>query len=261
MEKPTSDYNFSDLTLPEVPKDFLHKRPASPDPTPVYTERPKPTPIIETDIVVPLTGPVYEVFEIFYSVAGEGVWLGVPMVFVRLMKCNRACEFCDTPRSGEPMLLGAEMILTQIQRLTKDCKRVCLTGGEPFLYDLDPIVRLLIEKGYTVHFETNGDNLPEQWPWFKEDTWLAVSPKVALPRWPHYIREIKWLVGDGLELWRLPLESHTVKASAEHHFLQPVWNYKKAIWDINMRAAVELAKQYPDLFRLGLQAHKYLGVR
>ena len=269
-------YQLGKEELPPIPEDFRFPRPRrkTDDPeTPIPTVRmntadPLILPVENWNHTLsssvdetPMLSNAYDVYEIFYSVKGEGLYTGVPMLFVRLLKCNRSCDFCDTPRVGEPMHLTPQQILTQLQQLSKYCKRVVITGGEPFTYDLDPLVRLLITKGYTVHFESNGDLLPDMLPWDKDYWWLAVSPKAALPKWPQYISELKWLVGDGKELWRLAVESHPVRVCTDIHILQPVWSPTQAVWDINVRAANELAKTYPAIFRFGLQMHKYIGVR
>ena len=94
--------------------------------------------------------------EIYTSIQGESTWAGLPCVFVRLTGCNLRCDWCDTQYSydeGESMTLGA--ILERVEGL--GVKLVELTGGEPLAQENCPLLaELLLERGYTVLFETNG---------------------------------------------------------------------------------------------------------
>ena len=72
--------------------------------------------------------------EIFHSIQGEGLLLGVPSVFVRTSGCNLRCRWCDTPYAswnpeGEEM--GIDAIMERVRGY--DCRHVVLTGGEPMV--------------------------------------------------------------------------------------------------------------------------------
>lgn len=97
-----------------------------------------------------------EICEIFYSIQGESTWSGYPMIFIRLSRCNLDCSWCDTKYAREPgTVFSFENIFKVISQYK--CKIVELTGGEPLLQEGSiPLIKKLLENGYTVLLETNG---------------------------------------------------------------------------------------------------------
>ncbi|HWI54270.1 MAG TPA: 7-carboxy-7-deazaguanine synthase QueE, partial [Desulfobacteria bacterium] len=89
--------------------------------------------------------------EIFSSVQGEGLYLGVKQIFIRFAGCNLKCKYCDTPFEPEtgfrvevPAGSGRfdlyqnpvtpDQIIDIIKRLDPQlCHSISLTGGEPLL--------------------------------------------------------------------------------------------------------------------------------
>ena len=97
-----------------------------------------------------------KICEIFHSIQGEGVDIGLPTVFVRTVGCNLRCGWCDTKYAYEG---GSEWNLERLEKriASYKCRRVCLTGGEPMLQpDAPALVSLLLEKDHEVSLETNG---------------------------------------------------------------------------------------------------------
>jgi organic radical activating enzyme len=104
--------------------------------------------------------------EVFYSIQGEGIYLGVPQVFVRFAGCNLACSYCDLPARFEISKTGPEGLLERVvetgRRAGDRVHSVAITGGEPmcrpdFLAEFLPRLK---SSGYAVYLETNG-TLPE----------------------------------------------------------------------------------------------------
>ncbi len=97
-----------------------------------------------------------EICEIYPSIQGEGLDMGLPTVFVRTSGCPLRCKWCDTLYAfseGEEMSI--EQILEQIQ--SHGMSRVCLTGGEPLVQkDIYRLIQKLIDSNYFVSIETSG---------------------------------------------------------------------------------------------------------
>ena len=97
-----------------------------------------------------------KVTEIFFSLQGESVRVGLPTVFVRLTGCPLRCRYCDTAYAfsgGEWMTV--DVILSEVKKY--NTRQVLLTGGEPLAQKtaIDLLSRLC-DEGYQVSLETSG---------------------------------------------------------------------------------------------------------
>jgi len=117
-----------------------------------------------------------KVVEIYDSVQGEGIQIGIPMTFVRLAGCNLKCIWCDTPQGFVEGTIMEEKAILELCKSTW----VCLTGGEPLLQNVKPLVKMLQENGHFVAVETNGTIGPQYIveEWYDFDFW-TISPKLS----------------------------------------------------------------------------------
>jgi 7-carboxy-7-deazaguanine synthase len=94
--------------------------------------------------------------EIFHSIQGESTWAGLPCTFVRVTGCPLRCVWCDTAyafQGGERMTLAA--IVAKMRDVGTPLVEV--TGGEPLAHpNAFPLVRMLLDEGFTVLVETSG---------------------------------------------------------------------------------------------------------
>jgi len=128
-------------------------------------------------------GDVIYLVEHFYSIQGEGKFVGTPSIFLRFGGCNLKCpsfgEYfikgkklfgCDSIRAVNRELFAQEWqsierpeelegIIEEHTRYLDFKPHVVLTGGEPLLYWKDEIfygfVRYLVREGFIVTIETN----------------------------------------------------------------------------------------------------------
>jgi len=103
----------------------------------------------------------FRVHSIFYTIQGEGPFVGTPAIFVRLSDCNLRCFWCDTAfEDGNDMtaneLAGAISKLATLNR----CRFIVITGGEPMLQPLKELIDHPVMVGYSFQLETSGSYWP-----------------------------------------------------------------------------------------------------
>jgi 7-carboxy-7-deazaguanine synthase len=99
-----------------------------------------------------------KIAEIFYSIQGEGVLVGVPSVFIRTSGCNLRCTWCDTPyTSWSPE--GEDFSIDQIATRAAGfhAHHVVITGGEPMIApEMVRLTHLLHDAKLHLTIETAG---------------------------------------------------------------------------------------------------------
>lgn len=167
----------------------------------------------------------YPVTNIFWSLQGEGRFVGLPTVFVRLAGCSvGACHIrkeCDEAPWKAQEHLSAEEILTRVAAVSDSCGRVvCITGGEPIDHDIDPLVSALHSARYRIHLETSGAREVTAFPL----DWLTVSPKVRgqlVQRTGHALKVVVRSDWSDDEAWSFAEEADD-GAHFSCHYLQPL---------------------------------------
>ncbi len=121
-------------------------------------------------------GYVMLISEIFSSLQGEGPWIGLPAVFIRLAGCvEPLCPWCDTSHAlsgGRQM--SVDRVMSKVGSYSM--KRVVITGGEPFLQwnsGLKNLHAALLAQAYEIQYETSGKvKIPVM-----KDALIVCSPK------------------------------------------------------------------------------------
>lgn len=228
----------------------------------------------------------YRVKEIFHSLQGEGMHVGRAAVFCRFSGCNlwtgreqdrpdASCRFCDTDFTGtdgpgggvfEDAQALAFAILAAfpypLAPLDGGGWRpyVVFTGGEPALQLTPELLDVLHAHGCQCGVETNGTlPLPAGLDW------VAVSPKAGT--------RLAVTRGDELKLvWPQQGVSPADFAGLDfgHFILQPrddagrgATGETEADGEMgadHVAACVRYCLEHPR-WRLGLQVHKFLGIR
>lgn len=115
------------------------------------------------------------------TIQGEGALIGQPTVFVRTGGCDYRCSWCDTLYAVESKYrhdwkpMSAEEIFAEVETLSSQKPlMVTLSGGNPAIQPLKPLLDLGHAKGYRFAIETQGSVSAD---WFYDLDVLTLSPK------------------------------------------------------------------------------------
>ena len=92
-------------------------------------------------------GKMLPLMEAFYTIQGEGYHKGTAAYFVRIGGCDVGCHWCDVKESWNADLHPPTAIDTIADTAVKDSQTIVVTGGEPLMWDMNPLTKALKSKG------------------------------------------------------------------------------------------------------------------
>lgn len=234
----------------------------------------------------------YPIVEIFESVQGEGTHAGRWTTFIRLGGCNVGKPYkgqaiphsdlfaihtdhtvctsaigqqfmCDTNYKTK-QLLKVEQILSRV-----NSPNVCITGGEPFIHNLVPLVFGLLESKHRISIETSGTKdmtnfftgMNNEVGQVCQSIWITCSPKSGYYR-PNslLVDELKFVVVDKdshlvIRQW---MSNNGFGKDTVPVFIQPI-NEVDRLDNLSIQGAISILKNNPR-WKLSLQMHKVLGM-
>lgn len=202
---------------------------------------------------------IYQVYEIFAGIEGEGHMAGTPCVRVRFQGCTQACKLRKVCDQQEALSVtgGREMSLEEVVAavLAYDTDRshpvrwTALSGGEPTEQNIEPLAWALQAQGKSVRLETSGLVRRLEGPW----DYIRVSPKEPAPQrtkqdWGMEL-SVVWTGVEDLEAWE-------TWGNFAMRTLQPLW---RPDGTSNVAEVLALVQARPR-WQASVQMHKYLGI-
>lgn len=199
------------------------------------------------------TGLDLPLMEAFYTLQGEGAHSGKAAYFIRLGGCDVGCVWCDVKESwdaaGHPVTPVSGIVAAALRY---PARLAVITGGEPLLYNLNPLTAALHEHGFAVHLETSGAH-PLSGAW----DWICLSPKkfkAARTEVFDAADELKVVVYHPSDLVWAEEQARNVRESCRL-FLQPEWSRSRRM----LPEIIGFIKANPR-WRISLQSHKYMEI-
>jgi len=197
-------------------------------------------------------GELLPIMEAFYTIQGEGFHKGSASYFIRTGGCDVGCHWCDVKESWDENshpIISVEEIVKKSSRFSGF---VVVTGGEPLMWNMNPLTKALKKLGKKTHIETSGA-YPLTGTW----DWICLSPKKAkLPIEDVYnhAHELKIIIYNNHDFKFAEQESKKVNKNAIL-YLQPEWGKREEM----MPLIVDFIKKNPK-WKISLQTHKYLNI-
>ena len=201
--------------------------------------------LIDKGLLLPL-------MEEFYTIQGEGFHKGTAAYFIRLGGCDVGCHWCDVKESWNAELHPPTMADAIVENAVRYSKTIVVTGGEPLMWDLNPLTTKLKEKGLQTHIETSG-----AYPLTGSWDWICLSPKkLKLPTEEVYknAHELKCIIFNRDDFHFAEEQAAKVNDDCIL-YLQPEWSKR----DKMVPLIVDYVMANPQ-WKVSLQIHKYLNI-
>ena len=197
-------------------------------------------------------GLMLPLMEAFYTLQGEGYHKGSAAYFIRIGGCDVGCHWCDVKESWEAEKHPPTNIESIVTEAKKYSDTIVITGGEPLMWDMEPLTTALKEAGLNIHIETSGAyDITGHWDWF------CLSPKKnKLPTKEAAARadELKMIIYNKDDFCFAEEQAKRVGKDCVL-YLQPEWSKR----DLMMPLMVDYVLANPQ-WKVSLQTHKYLNI-
>ena len=197
-------------------------------------------------------GTLLPLMEAFYTIQGEGFYKGSAAYFIRLGGCDVGCHWCDVKESWDPDIHPPTDIVNIVNEAKIHSKIVVVTGGEPLMWNMFPLTKLLNVNNIKTHIETSGAyELTGDWDW------ICLSPKKnknPLNEIYKKANELKVIVYNLNDLQFAEKQSEKVNNDCIL-YLQPEWNKRDEMMPIIVDYVMKNTK-----WKVSLQTHKYLNI-
>lgn len=198
-------------------------------------------------------GEMLPLMEAFYTIQGEGFHSGKSAYFLRIGGCDVGCHWCDVKESWDAALHPPTHIHEMQEAIVPfSAETVVVTGGEPLMWNMQPLTDLLHQKGLQVHIETSG-----AYPLSGNFDWICLSPKKTMPPKAEVLAEadeLKVIIHNKNDFKWAEQHAAQVKESCRL-YLQPEWSKASDM----MEEIVEFVKENPK-WSVSLQTHKYMNI-
>ena len=198
-------------------------------------------------------GEMLPLMEAFYTIQGEGAYSGTAAYFLRIGGCDVGCHWCDVKESWNADLHPPTSINDIIKGIEEyNVKTVVITGGEPLMWNLDPLTTALKNKGLKVHLETSG-----AYPYSGKFDWICLSPKkmqAPLDAIKSIANELKVIVNNKHDLIWAQQQREGLNNDCKL-YLQSEWSKRDKV----IPMIIDFVKENKE-WTISLQSHKYMNI-
>ena len=197
-------------------------------------------------------GTLLPLMEAFYTIQGEGYHKGSAAYFIRVGGCDVGCHWCDVKESWNPKLHPPTEVDEIIKTAQKHSDTIVVTGGEPLMWNMNPLTDGLQSLSMKTHIETSGAYpLSGHWDWF------CLSPKKnKLPNKAAFDRadELKMIIHNNDDFRFAEEQAKKVNSNCIL-YLQPEWSKREKMMPLIVDYVMKNSQ-----WKVSLQTHKYLNI-